>query len=110
MGVVLADQQGQLGAVARRLAARVDRLDQAQAALFVGDMAGPVLRVGQPLAQVVQQARPAHGQRLVVLGALAQGHQHVLAGVDLRVMQGRLRYAEQRLYLRQQLLQGAAIA
>ncbi|MNC46684.1 hypothetical protein D3C75_957110 [compost metagenome] len=76
----------------------------------MSDVSWPLLRVGQPLAQIVQQARPAHGQRLVVLGALAQGHQHVLAGVDLRVMQGRLRYAEQRLYLRQQLLQGAAIA
>ncbi|MNE05856.1 hypothetical protein D3C80_984300 [compost metagenome] len=110
VGVVLADQQGQLGAVARCLAAGVDRLDQAQAALLVGDVPRPFLRVGQPLAQVVQQAGPAHGQRLVVLGALAQGHQHVLAGVDLRVMQGRLRHAEQRLHLRQQLLQGAAIA
>ncbi|MNF02355.1 hypothetical protein D3C80_2014900 [compost metagenome] len=41
MGMVLTDQQGQLLAVARRLEALVDRIDQLQAALFMGDMPWP---------------------------------------------------------------------
>ena len=58
----------------------------------------------------MQQAGPAHGQRLGVGGALLQNHQHMHAAVDLRVMQGGLRHAEQRIDFRQQFGQGAAVA
>ena len=110
VGVVLADQQGQFGAVARCLAALVDRVDQLEPAMFVGDVAWPFGRRRTALAQVMQQAGPAHAQRLLMPGALLQHHQAVHAGVHLGVMGCRLRDAEQGIEFRQQLGQGAAVA
>ena len=110
VGVVLADQQGQFGAVARCLAALVDRVDQLGPAMFVGDVAWPFGRRRTALAQVMQQAGPAHAQRLFMPGALLQHHQAVHAGVHLGVMGCRLRDAEQGIEFRQQLGQSAAVA
>ncbi len=102
MGMELANQQGQLGAVARHLAAFVDRLDQVQSQVLMGDMPWPLLGRRQALADIVQQAGPAHAQRLLVLGTLLQHAEYVHAGVDLRVVRGWLRHAEQGVDLRQQ--------
>ncbi|MNF11058.1 hypothetical protein D3C80_2121730 [compost metagenome] len=58
-------------------------------------MSRPVGHRRQALADIVQQAGPAHRQRLPVFGALTQHAEYVRAGVDFRVMGGWLRYAEQ---------------
>ena len=110
VGVVFADQHRQLLTVFRRLAAFVDGADQFQAALFVGDMPGPLAPGRQAFADIVQQAGPAHGQGLLVFGALAQDTEYVQAGIDFRVMGGRLGHAEQRIDFRQQRLERTAVA
>ncbi|MNH35140.1 hypothetical protein D3C77_784130 [compost metagenome] len=66
MGVVLAHQQRQFLAVLRHLEAFIDRLDQLQALELVGNVSRPFILWRQSLAQVVQQARPAHGEWLFV--------------------------------------------
>ena len=65
-------------------------------------------RVG--LAEVVQQAGPAHRQRLAARGGGVDDQQHVLAGVDLGVVLRGLRHAEQAVELGQDHCQRAAIA
>nr|VVN23364.1 hypothetical protein PS652_04447 [Pseudomonas fluorescens] len=110
MGVVLAHQQRQLLAFARRLEALVHRLDQFQPALLVSDMSWPFFFRGKAFAQVMQQTGPAHAQGLLVQGGLFEHREGVDTAVDLRVMGLRLWHAEQRIELWHQLLEGAAIA
>ena len=94
MGMKLTDQHCQLGAVTGCFAAFVDRLDQAQALLLVSDMPRPLILGRQAFTDVMQQAGPAHVQRLVVLRALVQHPEHMHAGIDFRVVCLRLRHTE----------------
>ncbi|EPN20152.1 hypothetical protein A249_03818, partial [Pseudomonas syringae pv. actinidiae ICMP 18804] len=60
----MAHQQGQFLAVSWHPKTLVDRFYQAQAGVFVGDVPGPFGFWRQSLAQIMQQAGPAHGQRV----------------------------------------------
>ncbi len=66
VGVILAHQQRQFLAILRRLEAFVDRFDQLQALVLMGDVPWPLVFRCQAFAEIVQQASPAHGQRLFV--------------------------------------------
>ncbi|MNV94757.1 hypothetical protein D3C71_1895820 [compost metagenome] len=76
----------------------------------MSDMPRPFVLWRQALAQVVQQARPAHGQRLLVQGCLLQNAQGVRASIDFRVVDRGLRNTKQRVDLRHQHLECAACA
>lgn len=60
------------------------------------------------LAEVVQQAGPAHRERLARGGGVVDHHQHVLAGVDLGVVLLGLGHAEQAVEFGQQACECAA--
>ena len=110
VGVELADLQGQFLTILGRLAALVDRADQLQSGVFVGNMPGPFGLGRQSFADIVQQAGPAYGQWLLVFGALAQHAEYMFACIYFRVMGGRLRHAKQCVDLGQQLAQRATVA
>ena len=86
VGVIFAHQQRQFLTVLRCLEAFIDRFDQLQAFVLVGNVAGPFFLGRQSFAQVMQQAGPAHGQRLFVQRRLLQHAQGMHARVDFRVM------------------------
>ncbi len=109
VGMILPHQQGQLLAIPRHLETLVHRFDQLQAAMFVGNVLRQLIHRCQALAQVVQQAGPAHAQRLLVQGSLFQHAQGVHAGVNFRVVSCGLRHAEQRIHLRHQGFQRVAV-
>ncbi|MNR11143.1 hypothetical protein D3C85_1274310 [compost metagenome] len=108
MGVILAHQHRQFLTIPRRLEPFIDRFDQFQPLEFVGNVPWPFIFRRQPFAQVMQQAGPAHGQRLFVLRGLFQHAQGMHARIDFRVMSLRLRHAEQSVDFRHQLLERAA--
>ncbi|MNI31158.1 hypothetical protein D3C73_850330 [compost metagenome] len=108
VGVTFAHQQRQFLAIPRCLETFVDRFDQLQSFELVGNMPGPFFFRCQAFAEVVQQAGPAHGQRLFVQRGLFQHAQGMYACVDFRMVGLRLRYAEQCVDLRHQHLECAA--
>ncbi len=75
LAVILADQQRQFLAIARHLAAYVDRFDGILALRRLG------LRRGAVSAQHMQQAGPAYGQWLRMAGALVQHFEQCAAGI-----------------------------
>ncbi|MOA20019.1 hypothetical protein D3C78_1404350 [compost metagenome] len=110
MGVIFAHQQRQFLAVPRHLEAFIDCFDQLQALELVGNVSRPFFLWRQALAQVVQQARPAHGQWLFMYCGLLQHAQGMCACIDFRVVGGWLRYAKQRVDFGHQHLECVACA
>ena len=78
----------------RRLEPVAERCQRREPPHFMAAMARPAGRIGQRLAQIMGQGREAHRRIGREPGRLIQHHQAVDAGIDLRVMQRRLRYAE----------------
>ncbi|MNG17572.1 hypothetical protein D3C84_1015670 [compost metagenome] len=60
----------------------------------MGNVSRPFFLWRQAFAQVMQQARPTHGQRLFVLCCLLQHAQGMCACIDFRVVGRWLRYAK----------------
>src|SRR5690606_1827146 len=110
VGVILTGEQRQLLTFARRLAALVYRLDRGQPLALVTMVFRPETLRRATLAQIMEQAGPARRQWQLHACSLLQHQQHMLAGIDLRMMGLRLRYTEQAVDFRQQLCQGSAIA
>ena len=85
-------------------------LDQRHARVFVSVVRGQHVGGRRRLAEIVHEHGETHGHAAAQLHRLAQRQQLVDAGVDLRVPLRGLRHAEQRIDLRVDHLQRAALA
>jgi hypothetical protein len=108
--VLAGHHQRQVAAVGGALEAGADLRRQPLAGGLVAVVVGQIVGGAGGLAEVVEQAGEAPGQRQAGGGGLVEHQQQVRAGVDLGVVGRRLGHAEQAIHLGQQAGQGAAVA
>ena len=108
--MVFADQQGQVAVLAGNPQAGVDGFHQRQPQGLMTIVMGPVVPRCHALADVVNQRRVAHHRVVAQAGGLLDHLQHMVTGIDFRVVFFRLWYAEQAVHFRQQYCQCTACA
>lgn len=104
------NEQGQFPAGGRHAQTGTHLASQLDAARLVARMARQIGSWRHALAEVVQQHRPANGQRAETLRRLIDDEQHMRAGIHLRMALSTLRYAEKCVEFRQQPRQSTALA
>lgn len=67
----------------------------------MADVLGPLVLRGHALAQIVHEGGEAHDRVFAKPRRLLHAHHHVHAGIDLGMVEGRLRHAEQNIHLGQ---------
>ena len=104
------DQTSQIAALAGHGQALAERVDRRQPPGFVATMGGPLGARRQRLAEIVGEAGEANRQIGAELRGAVQDHQGVAPRIDLRMVLGRLRHAEQRIDFRKDHRQRADLA